>query len=104
MINFTPESLLEQERIAYHDGNVELAELLDCVATTMSISNNEPDSIDNALDLLGLSGKRGYTLYSATENISKKLDAIDEFMHKISLINRLPKELKLAIMEFKESF
>lgn len=104
MFNLHQETLLEQERIAYYSGNKDLAELLDYVSMTENKKNNDLDSIDNSLDLLGLSGKRGDILYGAIENVSLKLDAIDELMFKISKINRLPKELKLAISEFKESF
>ena len=98
------QNFIEQERIAYNSGNTELSTLLDYAANISNSHTNEIDDIDNALDLLGLSGKRGDVLYGAVENISMKLDAVDELIYRISLLQRIPKELRSALDEFKSSF
>jgi hypothetical protein len=91
----------EKERLAYISGDTNNAELFAYVAESIV---NEEDGIDNALDLIGLYDVRGDHLYVAIENISKKLDAADKLNRRLSMIARLPKEARDAILEFRESF
>jgi hypothetical protein len=69
MKNLVQYQLTEKERITYINGDKDSADLFSLLAD--GNDTGEIDGIDNALDLIGLSGKRGDSLYAAIEYISK---------------------------------
>ena len=87
----------ELERAAYMTGNIAVASVYDQL--DIFEDDDTIDQIDNALDMLGLSGLRGDRLLSALEHIGRQHAAYKEALIEIRDINRLPKDAKNVISD-----